>query len=375
MSYGTPYNGVTPVAALDDQIRDAVNQLLDSLRGQLESTLSSHKDVLVNAAQGEHARREDAAHEADEARLRLTDQIEDLQRSLDERHASFANGQRHVDEIQQEAAAARDEAVAARAESATAFEELTAAREHASTARTQVTSLTRELESVRRQLDIARADVQATLRTVETSRQDSDVSRGEVSRLTDVLGEVNERFAQALRLPEAVRALDLATSFADVLDTVARLAGREAGRAAVFLVKDDRLREWRSVGFDRAPGASSLEIALHESGLMAAAVETGASVPPISDGQVPEFARHSGRRAAAAWPITVGGSVAAVLYADAPVADNPDEPYWPAFLEVLCRHAGRVLEGITVRHAAGLLTGRAAAIPPALRRQASGSVQ
>ena len=79
---------------------------------------------------------------------------------------------------------------------------------------------------------------------------------------------------------------------------------------------------------------------------------------------LPAFARIEGQesrgdREGAAWPVSVGGSVVAVLYADGVVADKPDEPYWPAFLDVLARHAGRVLEGITVRQAAGLTTGRA----------------
>jgi hypothetical protein len=58
----------------------------------------------------------------------------------------------------------------------------------------------------------------------------------------------------------------------------------------------------------------------------------------------------------------VGGSVVAVLYADGPGADKSEKPYWPAFLDVLARHAGRVLETITVRQAAGLMTGKATSI-------------
>ena len=86
---------------------------------------------------------------------------------------------------------------------------------------------------------------------------------------------------------------------------------------------------------------------------------------------------HEQVREAAAWPISVGGSVVAVLYADGPVADKPDEPYWPAFLDVLARHAGRVLEGITVRQAAGLMTGRSTGISSSSSagHQSSGSIQ
>jgi hypothetical protein len=74
--------------------------------------------------------------------------------------------------------------------------------------------------------------------------------------------------------------------------------------------------------------------------------------------------------------VAVGGSVVAVLYADGPVADKSEEPYWPAFLDVLARHAGRVLEGITVRQAAGLMTGKATVLASSsVGRQSSGSIQ
>jgi hypothetical protein len=56
-----------------------------------------------------------------------------------------------------------------------------------------------------------------------------------------------------------------------------------------------------------------------------------------------------------ALPVRVGGEVVAVLYADAarPDAPSPDAR-WPAVLEVLVRHASRVLEAMTVQQAAGL---------------------
>jgi hypothetical protein len=85
-----------------------------------------------------------------------------------------------------------------------------------------------------------------------------------------------------------------------------------------------------------------------------AAVEPG-------DGQgsrqpaLPSFARTAGARHAAALPITVGGRVVAVLYADATPVDSPSgASRWPATLEVLARHASRALEAMTVQQATGL---------------------
>jgi hypothetical protein len=109
---------------------------------------------------------------------------------------------------------------------------------------------------------------------------------------------------------------------------------------------------------------------------MAEAVTSAEGVRAPQTHPLPDFARTDEVREAAAWPISVGGSVVAVLYADAAVADKAEEPYWPVFLNVLARHAGRVLEGITVRQAAGLMAGRASGMTPSpISRQSSGSIQ
>ena len=56
-----------------------------------------------------------------------------------------------------------------------------------------------------------------------------------------------------------------------------------------------------------------------------------------------------------ALPVRVGGEVVAVLYADAARPDPPSsDARWPSVLEVLVRHASRVLEAMTVQQAAGL---------------------
>src|SRR5207237_1970613 len=70
---------------------------------------------------------------------------------------------------------------------------------------------------------------------------------------------------------------------------------------------------------------------------------------------LPPFAANAGERHAMALPVRVGGEVVAVLYADAPRNEAPSsDARWPAILEVLVRHASRVLEAMTVQQAAGL---------------------
>jgi hypothetical protein len=349
------------VASLDDQIRETVNRLLDSLRGRLESELSSSQDELIHSAQEASARiATEAAEQATaEAKREAEQQLTEIQRRMDE---ALADATRQSEEHQRRLDETRLQ--------------LEHIRKEAEAARSQVESLTIELYDARTQLDSTRDDVEATLRDIDASRRETESARREVNRLTVQLRNNDERASQARRLPDAMRALDNAATFGNVLDTLAELAGREAGRAAVFLVKGNRLRDWRTVGFQLNTGASRLDIELNESGPMAEAVMSGGGVPPRATNSIPEFARNTEACTPAAWPIAVGGSVVAVLYADGPRADNSDEPYWPAFLEVVCCHAGRVLEGITVRQAAGLMTGQAtnlAASP--VSRQSSGSIQ
>ena len=353
------------MAALDDRINETVGRLLDSLRGRLESELGSCRDELIRTAQDATAQvaveaaanataeahreaeqqltevREAAARSTDEQRARHTEEIEELQRRLDE-------SQQQLEDVQKETAAAR------------------ASNE----------ALTVELEEARTQLDVTRDDVEATLRDIELWRRESEGLRAEVNRLASQLRKKDERAAQAKRLPDVVRALDEAATFGEVLETLAVRAGCEAGRAAVFLVKGNRLRDWRTVGFDFPSDSSRLDIDVNASGPMAEAVRSGEGVSSSARNAVPEFARTDEPRRVAAWPVSVGGSVVAVLYADGAVADKSEEPYWPAFLDVLARHAGRVLEAITVRHAAGLLTGKATGlVSSSVSRQSSGSIQ
>jgi chemotaxis protein histidine kinase CheA len=320
------------VSVLDDHIRETVNQLIQAARDECER----------NGAEAAEAATAEARREAEAqmAELRESTRVE-----AEEERARLGA---EIDQARHEAQAVRDE----------------------------IEGVRRDLEAAQSELDATRDNVEAALRDVESSRRDSDAVRLEVNRLSDVLRRKEERAAQAMRLPEAVRALDEVETFGEVLENLAMCAGREAGRAAVFLVKGDRLRDWRTVGFDRASDDPRLDISVNDSGLMAEAVQSGAGVGPDRWAEIPEFARADEARQAAAWPVSVGGSVVAVLYADGPIADKSDEPYWPAFLEVLARHAGRVLEGITVRQAAGLMTSKASGqSPSSVSRQSSGSIQ
>lgn len=370
------------MAALDDRITETVTRLLDSLRGRFESELDSCRDELIRTAHDANAQVavEAAANATSEARRQAEQQLTEVRelaaRSTDELHARHheeiealqhrltearEHAQRQSDEHQQRLDEGRQQLE-------DSHKEIAAAREH-------IEVLTAELDDARKQLDVTRDNVEATLRDIEASRRESEAARMEVNRLASELRNNDERASQARRLPVAVRALDEATTFGEVLETLAIRAGCEAGRAAVFLVKGNTLRDWRTVGFDFPSDSSRLEIDVSAFGPMAAAVRSAEGISPRAQNFVPEFARTDEAREAAAWPVTVGGSVVAVLYADGPVADKSGEPYWPSFLDVLARHAGRMLEAITVRQAAGLMTGKATGLASSsVGRQSSGSI-
>src|SRR5688572_18758643 len=57
---------------------------------------------------------------------------------------------------------------------------------------------------------------------------------------------------------------------------------------------------------------------------------------------------------AIAFPVSVGGEVVAVLYAEVDDALSPQRRISKDALDTLTRHAGRMLETITVQQAAGL---------------------
>ena len=195
--------------------------------------------------------------------------------------------------------------------------------------------------------------------------------------------------AHAAWFADAIRSLDEARALGDVLETLAECAAREVDRAAVLLVKGDRLNGWRLAGFgSAAPAAKSIDLSLDEAGLPGAVVRTGISVsrPAVEPGPsqarqpaLPPFAQDAGARHALALPVTVGGVVVAVLYGDAPRLDRPsDSSRWPAMLDVLARHASRVLEAITVQQAAGLslprpvVRGTHASLPGPLEQAGTG---
>jgi hypothetical protein len=161
------------------------------------------------------------------------------------------------------------------------------------------------------------------------------------------------------RLLDRVRGLDGATSLSEVLDALALGAAREAARAAVVVLRNDRIQGWRMSGFGtRDSQPKSIDLALADSGVIGLAVGAARAVTTRdgqSSGAGPGFETLSPDEMGLAVPVVVGGRVVAIVYADAVAVDGHERQLpnsWPELIEVLARHAGRCLEALASQKAA-----------------------
>jgi hypothetical protein len=163
-------------------------------------------------------------------------------------------------------------------------------------------------------------------------------------------------------LLDAVRSIGTARTLGAILDTLADCAAREAGRAAVLLVRDGRFHGRRFAGFESIPAERTIvDIADEEAGVLADAMRAGAPVSGQAAGSsaAPAFAALPPDRGCVALPIAIGGQVIAMLYADQGAEAVPDrDGLNVGRLEVLASYAARCLEAQTALKAARALLDR-----------------
>ena len=168
-------------------------------------------------------------------------------------------------------------------------------------------------DRLRTALDRALADVRAA------AEAEVDEVRRSAEQSTAALR------ASAGRLTDCIHALDEAPSLGAVLTVLAGCARLDTGRAGIILVQDTKLTAY----------PSRAEVPPDQAQVAASAARTGA---PVVEGD------------AAAFPIALGGQVAAVLTTAAPSSAEV-----MSTLNLLARHAGRVLEAMTVCQITGLV--------------------
>ena len=348
--------------AVAAEVRAQAEALVADVRSQAETQVAQ-----IRAAAQKHA--EDLKRAAETQIGELRKALEDLraqaQQQLD---AARRIAQAEIEKAHVEIERAHADAEQAHAETAQARAAAETARAEADIARGETLAISEQAKE-----EVARAQAE-----IETNRKSAAAEAEEVliGRLA-AAHTVGERkiveaidrahtdshqmeLSRAARLADAIRNLDEARGLSEVLERLVQCSGHEVDRAAMLLVKGERLKGWRLAGFTPGgPPARSIDLGIEEAGLAGAVVESGLPASRPSDAAegpgLPPFAAGSGERHAMALPVRVGGEVVAVLYADAPRSDEPSsDARWPAILEVLVRHASRVLEAMTVQQAAGL---------------------
>lgn len=327
--------------SLEDRVRSSVDQALSSLVKQVVEQADEERDAAIRSA------RESAIGEAEQsAQARIAEAEHAAQARIAEAEQA---AQARVAEAEGSARVALDAAVA----TARAEDRDVAAREIRRQVEAEVElKMFDELAAAESRMQVALADSET--RAADALREAVAAAR---ARERDV------EMAGVTRLLESIRGLDGATSLSEVLDALALAGAREAARAAVVVLRADRILGWKVSGFgSRDTQPKSIDLAVNESGVIGMAV-TSARVVTTRDGHGaatgPGFEILPADRMGLAVPVIVGGRVVAVIYADGFTLDGQERLVpsgWPEVIEVLARHAGRCLEALT--------TQRAAAPPP-----------
>ena len=280
--------------ASDQPFESTIEHLVAFLRAELSAAFQKHADELAERSAAERATAMRQA--ADAARQESQDQIQQIRRAAQEQ----------VD------AARRT----AQAESAARIRAEAQVEDVRRIGRSQVEEVQQtlgdRLSGLIRELDESRREVAARRHELDSARGASAAS------LTDLV--------------RGVHAVDEADSLTAVIHRLIEAAQPHSKSASVLLVRDEGLREW---------SGESSGTPVSERGK---AVASNAAVER----------RRVESESAIAFPVSVGGEVIAVLYAEVDDALSPQRRMSKDALDTLTRHAGRVLETITVQQAAGL---------------------
>jgi hypothetical protein len=214
-------------------------------------------------------------------------------------------------------------------------------------ARLDATAATRQAVTERLTADFARLEEQIREET-RTQAFDAGLKQGRA----EAAGELQAQRAEAVaRLSRALRTLDGSTSLSQTLSTLVEAAGTEARKTALFLVRGDVLRLWSQSGYDTLDAQPAFEFPLADAGIIADAVR--ASEPRLATESRPPFSTDL-TAAFVTVPLALNGQVTAVLCAEDARAGEGTE--LASTLDVLARHAARVLECLTalrLAHAGG----------------------
>jgi PilZ domain-containing protein len=336
------------------QARQLVQQLLETATDRLVSDLTLAARHDADAAAGRARQDAEQAAETQLAAARAEGEAR-----LAAAQAMNAGLLESVESARHEAAAARSQAEA----------DVSSAKQDAEVEIERAQRAARaDVERIREEVERAREELEGEVERLHQERTKILLARDEASRrfeaetrrTTDLTARLDastrDRDAVFDRIAEALRAMDRATTPAEILDTLLEPLGTDFARAAVFMVAPSSLKGWRARGLDPTIDITKLVIARDSESLLArAAVERtrliaaadGTPVIGLSGNPVPR---------AVALPVLAGDQVIAVAYAE----DVDDAP---AGGGVAFPHLGCKIAQMLIDHAALRLTTRTASAP------------
>jgi transcriptional regulator with GAF, ATPase, and Fis domain len=179
---------------------------------------------------------------------------------------------------------------------------------------------------------------------------------------TALQGSRQSRVETLERLTSAVRSIDESGTLTGILGALMRGTAAETSRVAILLVDGYMLRTWEHVGFEEGKGPTEMPIGAAGTLAAAVALKQASFVPTVIEGRdstVPGFMRVPAGHTGLVVPLTVGGDVVAVLYADdvAKAVEQEDAPLWTEEVQLLARHAALALENVTSVRTVEVLAG------------------
>jgi hypothetical protein len=235
----------------------------------------------------------------------------------------------------------------------------------------------RTLAGERQQLEVRVAEERAALaalkddlhRSIAEERQRLEARLAdEQAALAGLRAEARrDQAATLVRLLDAVRRLDAASSLSAILESLAQCTLAEASRVVIFVVNGDVLQSWGHFGF--APGQGAFDVPVHAVAVLTSALSTQQSVvfrvaDRDDDPSLPPFMRPPPGHVGLVVPLVVGDQVVAVLYADgvehrAGPETDASHATWTDEAELIARHARARLESVTSERTVMALTGPA----------------
>jgi hypothetical protein len=216
-------------------------------------------------------------------------------------------------------------------------------------------------ESARAEAEQQRADAERKHADLEQKHADAERQRAEAAAALDAVRQTHAAALQDVksghrttlaRLADALRVLDTSTTLSQTLNGLVDAAAGHAPHTALFLVRGEHLRLWTQSGFETLADQPAFELSLADAGILAEAVS--AAEPRRAPARPSAFSSRAAGQAVIV-PLTLDGQVTAVLYAESDAEDS-EATELLSTLDVLARHAARVLESLTairLAHAGG----------------------